>query len=244
MDPKLTEGQCAMRRIPCLCEECTKQLDKDWIPQVPAADQPRYGKVERCKYSNILGSYNDWIIMPFKHGVDNSEEDMDDIHQMILNSIAGQMAATIEKNSFGVVNTDDQRTDGFYVIKFLSKAYTLQEDITVNDELLKSGTLVCDAEYQSQAQPGSLWYVRSSNETQPIKLQVSKILITDLSVDIIDGVSQLDRSMRSMTQEEVSARKPFKLSSYDYDRIIDEISRREEIDYEIGSDDEIETDEI
>ena len=64
-DPRLGHGKCAMRRIPCLCEQCCEMLDKKWIPRVQAENQPCYSPVTNCKYHKILGDYNNWIIMSF-----------------------------------------------------------------------------------------------------------------------------------------------------------------------------------
>ena len=39
LDPKLGQGKCAIRRIPCCCKPCTDQLDKAWQPGVPDKQQ-------------------------------------------------------------------------------------------------------------------------------------------------------------------------------------------------------------
>eukprot|EP00957_Ditylum_brightwellii_P099372 7569367-Ditylum_brightwellii.AAC.1 len=61
------------------------------------------------------------------------------------------MAAMVNENTFGAVNTNDPKTKGFYIIKFTSLTYTLQENIEVNDDLIKEGSLACEAEYMSPA---------------------------------------------------------------------------------------------
>ena len=40
LDPKLGQGKCAIRRIPCACEACMNQLDKKWIPGKNDKEQP------------------------------------------------------------------------------------------------------------------------------------------------------------------------------------------------------------
>ena len=47
--------------------------------------------------------------------------------------------------------------------------------------------------------------------------------------------------MSTMTQEDVIQKEPFKLSINNYDNILDDISRRETIDFELGGSDEIKT---
>eukprot|EP00957_Ditylum_brightwellii_P175206 13338985-Ditylum_brightwellii.AAC.1 len=65
----------------------------------------------------------------------------------------------------------------------------------------------------SPAMKESLWYVKSGLE--PVKVNMNK--------------------------EDVIQKEPLKLSVNDYDNILDEISRRETIDFELGSSVEIDT---
>eukprot|EP00957_Ditylum_brightwellii_P186368 14190490-Ditylum_brightwellii.AAC.1 len=61
------------------------------------------------------------------------------------------MGMLIKESTYGAVNANDQRTDGFYVAKFLSTVYTLQHDELVDKEMSKAGSLVTDVEYMSPA---------------------------------------------------------------------------------------------
>ena len=66
MDPILGEGKVAIRRIPCACLACTKQLDEEWTPGVEPSQQKRYARVKDCIYAPILGKYNNWSIIKFE----------------------------------------------------------------------------------------------------------------------------------------------------------------------------------
>eukprot|EP00957_Ditylum_brightwellii_P185233 14105311-Ditylum_brightwellii.AAC.1 len=61
------------------------------------------------------------------------------------------MGMLIKESTYGAINVNDQRTDGFYVVKVLSTVYTLQHDELVDNEILKAISLVTDAEYMSPA---------------------------------------------------------------------------------------------
>eukprot|EP00957_Ditylum_brightwellii_P155527 11838559-Ditylum_brightwellii.AAC.1 len=82
--------------------------------------------------------------------------------------------------------------------------------------MLNAGSLVSDAECMSPAMKDSLWYVKSGLE--PVKVNMEK--------------------------EDVIQKEPFKLSANDYSNILGEISRRESIDFDLGSSDEFHTAEI
>ena len=102
-----------MRRIPCMCEQCCNVLDKEWVPGVNAEDQPCFSPVLNCRYYDILGDYNNWIIMTFKKCPNVSEEDIEYLHRSILINISDNMGLMITESSYGAINADDPRTDGF-----------------------------------------------------------------------------------------------------------------------------------
>ena len=58
---------------------------------------------------------------------------------------------------------------------------------------------------------------------------------------MVMSTSELDYLMSIMIHEDVIQKELFKLSVNDYDTIVDEISRRETIDFELGGSDEIDT---
>lgn len=244
VDPKLGEGKCLMRRIPCLCQACNSQLKMKWLPGVEPSNQPRYQNVINCKYASVLGVYNQWIIMPFQFGKDTTEDDLEQMHHTILTSIASNIASTIAESSYGAVNTEDPQTDGYYIVKFISSPYTLQNDVVVNGDRISSGMLVCDAEYLSPAFKGSNWYVTPIGGTISVIIQMSKVLISNIDVKVVTERSQLDRDMKSLSNADILSKKPFKLSDNDKKTIIDEIRRREAMEYVVGDCDINETEAI
>jgi hypothetical protein len=90
----------------------------------------------------------------------------------------------------------------------------------------------------SPAQKGSLWYLIQKDGTISTVVDMGKVLIARLSVSVITSKSQLDRSMNNLTLKEINDRKPFKLCQSDYDDIMEEMSRREVIEYDIDIDNE------
>ena len=49
------------------------------------------------------------------------------------------MASLVQSGMFGAINTDENTKKGFYVIQFLSEAYTLQNNTTINGQVISSG---------------------------------------------------------------------------------------------------------
>ena len=57
------------------------------------------------------------------------------------------MASLVQSGKYSAMNTTGSSTMGYYVIKFASEAYTLQEETTCNRQIISSGGLVVKAQY-------------------------------------------------------------------------------------------------
>ena len=80
------------------------------------------------------------------------------MHQVVLDGISDNMASLVESGKYGVINTTDMKTNVFYVIVFTSKAYTLQDNTTIDGEIITSGELVVKAKYLCSMQVDNNWY--------------------------------------------------------------------------------------
>ena len=49
-DPKLGNGVCAIRCIPCACVACTSIIYKHWMSGIPSVKQECYKPLSKCKY--------------------------------------------------------------------------------------------------------------------------------------------------------------------------------------------------
>ena len=57
------------------------------------------------------------------------------------------MASLFQSGKYGVINTIDTPTNGFYVIMFTSEAYKLKYNTTIDGQVITSGKLVVKAQY-------------------------------------------------------------------------------------------------
>ena len=57
------------------------------------------------------------------------------------------MASLVETGKYGGINTTDTTTNRFYIIMFISEAYTLQENTTIYGKIINAGELVVKAQY-------------------------------------------------------------------------------------------------
>ena len=94
----------------------------------------------------VLASYKNWYIIsitpksiPF--------EAFDDIHKVVIDGISGNMASLVKSGMYGAINTDENTTNGLYVIQFISEAYMLQNNTTINGQVISAGGLVVKVQY-------------------------------------------------------------------------------------------------
>ena len=57
------------------------------------------------------------------------------------------MASLFQSGTYGVINTSDTITNGFYVIKFILEAYTLKNNTKIDGQIIYAGELVIKAKY-------------------------------------------------------------------------------------------------
>ena len=57
------------------------------------------------------------------------------------------MASLVQSGKYGFINTDDTTTSGFYVIKFILEAYTLQNNTKIGGKFIYAVELVLKAQY-------------------------------------------------------------------------------------------------
>ena len=57
------------------------------------------------------------------------------------------MASLFQSGMYVAINTDDTTKNGFYVIQFISEAYTLQNNTTIYGQVISAGELFVRAQY-------------------------------------------------------------------------------------------------
>ena len=63
-DPKLGTGIVDIIIIPSSCHACAAILYLSWDYNIKeSVNQPKYRRVYNCKYSQIIGCHNNWILI-------------------------------------------------------------------------------------------------------------------------------------------------------------------------------------
>ena len=140
----------------CVCS-CTSMLDKPWISGIPSEKQERYKPVTKCNHRPVLRYFNNWNIIQLS-SKSTSSDTFDEINHVVLDGISDNMASLVESSKYGAINTTDTSTNVFYVIMFKTGAYTLQENTTIDGQIITAGELVVKAKYLCSIQIDTNWY--------------------------------------------------------------------------------------
>ena len=81
-----------------------------------------------------MGPYKNWNIIELKTKSIPFEE-FDEIHQVVLDRISENMASLVQPGIYGAINSSENTSNGLYVIKLISEAYTLQKIQQLKDKL-------------------------------------------------------------------------------------------------------------
>ena len=137
-DPKLGHGICKILHIPCAFVVCTSMLDKPWISGILSNKQACYQPVTNCNYWPVLGLYNNFNIIELAPK-STPFESFYEIHKVVIDGISECMASLFQLGMYGSINIYDTTTNGFFVIQFLSEAYTLQNNTTIYGQDISAG---------------------------------------------------------------------------------------------------------
>ena len=112
-------------------------LYQPWISGIPPKKQARYQAVTDCTYWPVVGSFNNWNIIRLSPKSTHFEA-FEDIHQVVIGGISYNMASLVQSGKYVDVVTSDTTTNGFYVTKLISEAYTLQNNTTIDGNIISA----------------------------------------------------------------------------------------------------------
>ena len=102
-------------------------LEKPCVIDSDPTSQPCYQPLEDCTYWPVLGSFNNWNIIQFTNKT-TTNKDFDTVHKVVSDGISDNMSALVNNGKYGAINTENPTTIGYYVVRFLSEPYTLQDE--------------------------------------------------------------------------------------------------------------------
>ena len=142
------------------------------------------------------------------------------------------MSLMVHEGDIGVVGTDDEAAMGYYLMRWLSKPYTLQEDSEVMSGVIDAGAMVSDRLYYNRVQHVPYWYTPSETTTV---VQVRHFLQTGLE---LQSISTTNKMLQTCNTAVATRQKAVMVTCLDHDRIIKEAMRCNVLEYD-GNEDKL-----
>ena len=239
-DPDLGLGVVALCHVPCACSGCLEQLSIHWENNVNIKDQPRYASSSsRCKFWPLFHGLNDWKVVRLLRT--SEDDDKDDEKAMALEGIATRMAEEVVPGRYGAFLMDDEDAGGFYIVKWTTTAYTLQEDIMVQEYdppiKLQSRELVACGEYLNKVPRANLWYVPPPQEMRTT-VRMQQVVLANCTMHPVSELNRIPHNVRTHS----FGQNALKLDLVQYESMLEESTWRKKMDHNEWCDIEEESD--
>ena len=140
------------------------------------------------------------------------------------------MSLMVREGKVGAIETADDAAIGYYVVKWLSKPYTLQEDMDGMSGTIGTGTMVVDALYFNQVECAPHWYMQSK---ETMVAEVRYVLLTGLH---LLPISKTNKLPMACNRREDAQKKVVKVTLLDHEVIMEEAGKRNRLEYGIDND--------
>jgi hypothetical protein len=176
-DSDLRIGQAAIRRIPCACVSCLKQLSLPWTPGLLANLQPRYIQNQFCSKWNMFEGTNDWEVVTITLDLKHTEESMVElVSEVVMECTSKIMEDNVIVGMFGAMayNKEDEEDMGYYLFQWLSAPFSWKGEYDelhpYKNEEIQEGDMVASVVYLHEVNRAKNWFVLS-NEKGLVKMQ-------------------------------------------------------------------------
>jgi hypothetical protein len=142
------------------------------------------------------------------------------------------MSLIIREGKVGAIGTADQATMGYYVVKWLSEPYTLQEETEGMSGMIHVGTMVANMLYFNQVERARNWYTQSNMSTV---VEVRYVLLTGFQ---LQPISETNKLPTACNRKEAAQKKAVKVTLLDHEVIMEEAGKRDRLEYDVDSDDD------
>ena len=174
----------------------------------------------------------DWKVFQLVPKKRKDEKDARESIKCVLNALEVRVSLMMRSGEVGAVGTTDPAMMGYYMVKWLSEPYTLQEETVGMASLIGTGKMVAKAVYLNRVQCAPYWYMLSGEHTI---VEVRHVLRTGLHLQPISVANKLPQGCNRI---ESTRQKALKVTHLDHDAIMEEASRRDRLEYDDDEDDE------
>ena len=142
------------------------------------------------------------------------------------------MSLSVHEGDIGAVGMEDEAPMGYYLVCWLSKPYTLQEDTEGMAGVIGTGAMVADAMFYNRVGGAPYWYTPS--ETTTI-VQMRHVLHTGLE---LQGISRTNKLPSTCNTAVATRQKVVMRARLDHDIIMEEAIQHDVLEYNSANEEE------
>jgi hypothetical protein len=157
------------------------------IADEDVATQPKFQghKDKLCVFAPVMQELNDWNFIHVRAKKNEAvQHEVQALYVDAVRDYESLIESQIRINNLGAISTDDKYAqDGYYVVEWVSEAYTLQEAMVVEEcgtEPMPAGTIVAKAKYLNSIRYARQWYDRNTTHEDTRLFLVKNVLDPEL----------------------------------------------------------------
>jgi hypothetical protein len=197
-----------------------------WEPRVDRRAQPQYAQNNVCKLWPSYEGQNDWRISKLVPKTTEDERDVWELMNSNLITMEARITLMIQEGKIGAVTTTDEAAMGYYVMKWLTESYSLQEDMEGMSGVISTGVMVANALFYNRVTRAPFWYTQSG---ETMVVEVRYVLLTGLEMEEVSATNTLPQACNKV---EAKWRKATRVSLFDHEAIMEEAERRNWLEYD------------
>jgi hypothetical protein len=143
-DPDLDMGWGALHWVACGCRPCKVPLKRSLVPCSNITTQPSYGVNKDCVLWPSYEGANNWKICALVLKTEVDKKVAWESLCCILNALEVHMSLMMCEGKVIAVGTTNKAAMGYYLFKWLSKPYNLQEDTGDMSGMISAMAMVVD----------------------------------------------------------------------------------------------------
>ena len=140
------------------------------------------------------------------------------------------MSLMIREGKVGAIGTADEATMGYYVVKWLSKPYTLQEETEGMSGMIGVGTMVANMLYFNQVECARHWYTQYNMMTV---VEVRYVLLMGFQLQPISETNKLPMACNG---KDAAQKKAVKVMLLVHEVIMEEAGKQDRLEYDADND--------
>ena len=226
--PQLGPGKAALRRFPCNCPACDEVITKPWTNAIKdPVLQPRFQNPDNCFFKPLFGDENKWHFVELKERSGTDEDEVDEEREVVLKHVTTSVARSIEVGKIGAFafaqgKEEESEDEEYCLVEFVGLPRTDQGDGTTGGNCAWK----VDCHWLIGVPTARHWYTKSSEKET---VDLVHVVATDVEMEPMSPTNMMrNRAVR----KEAAEKKAMRISDESHEFILDEIRRRERLEYD------------